>query len=770
MPRIRLHIPLIVGNLGALAIHARARGLPLVREPLYDALARWADRGATSVEDYVGWNVVEPEEGVVDASFHLAHLEAARRAGLTYSIYPWLHAAPTWAWERGLLEPAVCAEHGVAGPTPSIFAPSTLVAYERFQSLLAGELGDGPARVTIAAPNDYGEVGYPTGMGQWVLEDEPYRSHVHRGFWCGDAHARAAFRTFALERHGAVETIDRRWGTRFGADDAIAPPADPSDPNLTERFLDDFVPWYRRELLQFVDRLADVAARHFPNAVGAVKCGYGGELAAYGQEYAGLVKLAATRGLEVWSTHGTLPVLFHKRIQTLCHAFDVPYVTEAVTERTRDHVRERLFEDASDGATAFFEFHDTLLQHEDEFAAHAPLLRGDRPRIDVALLFRSTMQERHPEQSLPPRLYALSEPLRDMLDYAVVDEELLTEPGALSDFGVLVIPDPGPIRTATLDAICGFAERGGLVVLPTRSDHDDKSERDADGLAAIFCGPDRIAPTAAELLDFRPSPVPHGRLTFGPNDTWFRVGRWSGIEDARRWFETGRGTCRWTADDAGFRLPMGDDAATLRIELFCDPRARPDAWRLLIDDVPQDLRLAGGTERVELAVPGGARAITVRLRGPTFRPADHAENDDQRSLGVVVRRAELECAGSEGSIAVRLRPRFLEPSPRDAALRERSLRPIGRGAVLLVPAGDLPALAAATFAASAHRSALLERAMDFPQPDGRLDGVRTTLLPGRLLLRNRTSRSVRKLCLGEARRSYVVQVPAGGIVEHPTPE
>ncbi len=749
-------IPLIVGNLGAKAIQARARGRPLEREPLYDALARWADRGATSVEDYVGWNVVEPAEGEVDVSFHLEHLEAARRANLSYSIYPWLHAAPAWAWEKGLLEAARCVEHDVAGPTPSIFAPSTLAAFERFYDLLTRELGDGVARVTIAVPNDYGEVGYPTGMGQWVLEEEPIRSHVHRGFWCGDPHARAAFRSFVLDEHGDAATADRRYGTSFGRDDAIAPPPNPADPAWTDRFRDEFVPWYRGALLGFVDRLVAAAASRFPRATHAVKCGYGGELAAYGQDYAGVARLAKRRGLELWSTHGTLPVLFHKRLQTLCRAFEVPYVTEGVTERSAEQVRERLFEDASDGAAAFFEFHDTLDAFEDEFAEHARHLRGEPPEVDVALLFRTTMQDRRPDQSLPPRLLALSEPLRDLIDYAVVDEPLLTEPAALDPYSVLALPDPGPVRTATLDAIAGFCERGGLLVLPTRTDPDDATQSDADGLAAILCGPDRLATPADELIGFEATARPRLILPFGLDDTWFRVGRWNGVDEARhwfgaderplRWFEETEEPCRWTADDAGFRLPCGEGAATLIVELYAPPSADPPSWRLSVDGAERDVRLSGGAERVAVPVTGRGGALTVRLRGPTFRPSDDAAGGDARSLGLIVRRAELVREPDEGTVAVRARARFLEPRVLGDALERLALRRVGRGGVVLVPPKDLPALAAATVAASAARSRLLPGTADHPHPDGRLDGVRTTRLPGRLLLRNDTPRYFRKPC------------------------
>ncbi len=767
MPAIGARIPIVVGSFGADAIYQFAHGETVPEDPLIAKLPRLVDAGVSAVEEYVAWNVVEPAEGRFDFARAVRHRDAARRAGLSYLLYPWLHALPSWMQDASRFTPFRCLEHQRDTGYPSIFAPRTLELFDRFFERVAAELGSAIDQVTLALPCDYGEYGYPTGMGAWIQRFPPSLDHHHVGFWCGDEDARAAFRTAMLARHGAASRINDAWGTAFASDADVAPPVDLAAPRLSDDARRDVLEWYRHALVGFFDRLVDVAEARFPNVPLAVKCGYAGEAGPYGQDYVGLARVAKRRDVALWNTHGTLPVIHQKRFKTICRVIGVPYGTEGITERTPRELRRRIFDDASDGATSFFEFHQTFDVCRDVFDRYAHHLRGEEAQVDVSLLFNSTQQVRHPAQSLPARLYALGEPLRDLLDFDVVDEDLLEHDAALATRGVLVIPDVGPLRERSIDAIATFAERGGLVVLPAGA-----SDGAGDGLSlsARLGGANRGYAPSADLLEFRGAPRSHQRLRFGHEDEWWLAGRDEGPEAAAHFFgDAQKDSSRWIGGEAVIRLPVDPNVRwTLSLELFADPRARPDEWTLSTNGESTILGRPGArTVDVDLDPDrlAGREVIEVRLRGPTFRPADDGASPDQRRLGLVLRRATLLRVGEDETIPARPRPHWMPVRADPDVLRERSLVRLGRGGLLLVPPHDLPALAAVTFAASAHRSRILADAVDFPQPAGDLDGVRATILPARILLHNRTARHVTKRLRIPDGTTRDVPVPAGEIVD-----
>lgn len=703
MRKLGASIPIIVGNLGAAAMIATARREPVVRDPLVDDLQRLADLGVDEVEDYVGWNVVEPAPGALDFRLHLEHREAAERAGLGYVLYPWVHALPRWMLDDPRLVPYRCLEHGGAIAWPSPFAPATVELFDHFYACIARELG-APARLSIACPSDYGEVGFPNGMGAWATPFPAGLDHVHGGYWCGDACARASFARFAKER---------------GLPSALA--AEPAGPAVPPAARTAFVRWYKSALLEFVGAALGVARRHFPRSELAVKCGYADEQAEVGADYTRLGRLAAERGAALWSTHATLPVVFHKRLATICRQFRIPYQTEGPTERTREHVLDRLFEDSADGAAALFEFHDTFKAHEGEFLARARHLRGEPPLVDVALLFHSSAMAENPALGLPPRLHELGEPLRDLLDYEVVDEDLLEEAGVLDRYGVLGLPDGGALRPETERTIEDFARRGGIVV-------------QADPALGAVDG----------ALHFGAAPADSMAIRFGRDD-WLLHGEVHGLERAAPYFGgDSEERCAWIGAAAGFRFPLPPDAEfALELELFLPPEGAPRSWRLFANGEVAAAEFRPGAQVVRCTVATGAAsagAVAFELSGATFRPSDAGASRDQRQLGLLLRSARLTRAGA--------RPLPLEAAalaPLDvradaALLRARWFRPVGRGGVLRAPARDPAAFAAFLMVASAKRSALATAARDFWQPDGRHDGVRVARFERRLLIYNRNPR------------------------------
>lgn len=731
-------VPFIVGNLGARAIMARAKGEPVVRDPLLDRLQHFADLGAEAVEDYVGWNVLEPRSGEPEFSSVLEHRDAARRLGLTYVIYPWVHALPAWLADEGKFEPARCCEHGTPTAWPSIFAPSTLELYERFYALLARHLGSDLEAITLAYPSDYGEYGFPTGMGAWVFGATNENSHFHEGFWCGDDAAGASFRRAMLSRFGSLAAVNAVFGTAHVREDDLRPPPDLALASLSARGRIEIVEWYRSSLLDFTRRMIAIARRHFPQARLAIKCGYAGELAGYGHDYARLLPLLRSERMTLWSTHGTLPTLFHKRIASLCREHGVPYFTEGVSERTRNEFRDRLYEDAADGSQCFFEFHDTVDQFEDDFVDHRPLLTGEAPETQVAVIYDALGQVLTPQRAAPPGIHAIAEPLRDIVDYSIFDEATIAATHALVSHPVVVVPDPGPIAAEALATLRHHVECGAVLVVSAR-----EPLRALGGEAPEWTIPDprHAEPCALHELEFESLDQP-SRIDFGNGDDWFLTGAYAGIESAAPYFvHPAHERARWTTARSGFRIARATiDDAVLEIRLHADERALREPFVVTCDGMTIAELKDAGEHTLRFVVASRAEKDTptmaLEFRGRSFRPAESG-GSDQRELGILLHGARLFDPRSND----------LEPAPRilaranAAGILGQRFRRIGRGGVLFSPHDDPMALAAFTRCALEQRATFVQHAIDLDSGNRHaLAGLRIARTANRLLVYNRSDR------------------------------
>ncbi len=745
LPRDWSRVPFVIGNLGASAIIDLAKSRPLASDPLLGKLDRYAALGVDAIEDYIGWSVVEPREGELDFSRHREHRDAVRRLGMQYVAYPWMHALPSFIADESRFEPFRCLEHGLATIHPSIFAPSTLELFDRFYALLArGFDGDLPA-ITLAMPCDYGEVGYPTGMGAWVLNGDSDAVHRHAGFWCGDDHALSDFRQRMLHRFGSLDAVNAVFGTSFAREDDLRPLPPPHLDVHSDRFRFELIEWYREAVLRFLRSLVLIVRRHFPSSRLAIKCGYGGELACFGQDYARLVPLARELGLTIWSTHGTLPTVFHKRIATLCRVHGVPYFTESPSERSREQVRDRLFEDAAEGSRGFFEFSDTFDAFESDFLAHRHLLRGETPSIEFAVLFHSTAQMLEPGRSLPPGLVAIGEELRDLVDYDVIDEETAAI-APLGRYSVLLVPDPGPAFAPAIAALERYVEQGGIVVVAASPDLQPIGGR-AAFLASrpdlsIHLPPGELKSVATREYD---------AIAFGSGtDEWALFGDHLGPERADAYFGTrAHPYSRWIGSHAGFRMPrpLSDDAI-LEITLFADPRALTIPYVVTCDGAEIARITEPGAQTLEFTL--GPRSVEDRahfeiaFQGTPFRPADDG-SPDRRALGLLLHRATTRPYDGTSTAPTPTGPAlYARLDPRSLLTTRFTSR--GRGGVLLAPANDRMALVAAALCAFEHRSAFVQGATE-PTPRSIPIGVRVVSSRDRTITyhRNEAVRSIVEL-------------------------
>jgi hypothetical protein len=681
----------------------------------------------SAVEDCLAWAALEPKEGELDWSFPRANAQLAKEHGLRYVVQPWLHVAPAWFLAKGDFAGFRCLEHGSECAWPSLFAPSTFAAFERFYDELKRALAESIDGIVVAFPADLGDVGYPAGFGAWKAALPPKRDHVHPGFWAADPHASAAYR-----KHAAGRSPE-------------------PDAALAAR---DFADFYVGALNGFVDRLLAAVRSRFPTTPLWIKLGRDPEPLARGVDPTALAAIAARhragiraaqRGREAPST---LP---SKRLAAACRRHTIALGSESAPEAGRETLPARLFDDATSGAAEWFAWPEQLVGARELLGAHPSLLDGAPSRCDVALVHASHLLRRRPDLALPPVLSDLAEPLRDRFDFDLVDESLI-DGGALKDVAVVGLLEAEDLSGATQQELASFVERGGsLVVGP-----DVESARMQGPLADLVAR----APPADDFVELGGTAAPSLRLELGSaRDLLLLAGAWYTRE------EGGAGG-RFTGPSASAFLPIARGTRhLLEIECFVDPRTAHLDHGVFADGTRLGTLRRAGLQRFAVWLPADTRreVVEVALVSAPFRPADTDPAGDPRELGVAVLSLQLTQEGApDASFAAAAAPE-LAGRVRADLLQENGTLAHGKGQVVVSRRRPLVKLLALLDHAVRTRSEwgrLAPRDAGSGEP---LPGLRATRFEEKVVLFNRTA-AEKEVVLGDDATRPPVVVPAGGLV------
>lgn len=420
-----------------------------------------------SMCDYLTWALIEKDRGVWDWSSYDANQRTLAADGIGYNIFAWLHFPPKWFDDDPRFVRYVNLSDGKSAPQLSLWAPYTLELYDEFYRRLAAQFGDRIGFIRLAMPSEYGEIGYCTGMTNW-LRPQP---DAKPGYWCADAAAREDFRKAMPARYGTLAGLNRAWGTDYRAASEIAFPDvnAPLEPRRTAgsertRWLD-FADWYNQSWTDFMGRAVKIVRTHFPKKEIIISLGYGAEDLRYGNDQAR--HIAAMKALKVAAqTPGDVGHLATRRVSSACRAYGVPYYTEPPGDVPRDRQITRIWMDASNGTRTWFDYPQNLDRARDLFAQYKQHLTGDAPQAPIALWLPTLDHWLHPHVGWPAALSHLSDELRDLTDYEVVDDRMVTD-GALQTLKtrMLVLAQPRLLRRAALQRALDWAEKGGVLVV-----------------------------------------------------------------------------------------------------------------------------------------------------------------------------------------------------------------------------------------------------------------------------------------------------------------
>jgi len=448
-------VPCRTGNLSVDYLMARVREEPPPPEALLQELGECGAMGFTGVEDYISWVALEPSPGQPDWAHYDRNEKAVHEAGLRYGIFPWIHFAPQWVWERGDFEPAICAEHGQPTSSPSIWAPSTLRTYDAFYKVLGLHFAKKVDYVGVAMPADYGQVGYPAALANWVVPVH----HIHRGYWCGGSYARESFAASMLAKYRRVEVINHMWGAQFATRADIAFPLDQAN----AVWWSDFAEWYYNSMTNFTVRLVEIARKHFPGVPLTVKVGHASEKVSFGSDYSAIPRMAAKHNFDV-SFQTSAPYLAVKRVSSACRFYGVRTIGDPPGPMDGNTFVRRLFNDISAGTDEYLDFPYNFLNMGDLYSEYLPLLSGEDPLCSVALFF-PTSQQRLAADTCDqlPRLLQASEVLRDLTDYDVLDERMILD-DALVGRHMLLWPEGTVVDEAVFRRVLEWVKYGGEVI------------------------------------------------------------------------------------------------------------------------------------------------------------------------------------------------------------------------------------------------------------------------------------------------------------------
>jgi hypothetical protein len=480
-------IPFYVGNMSVDLFTAYWTGVPLTDPKAPSAspetIRLLKDINAFAVVDYPSWCHAEQKPGEWDFSDYRRNADYMRAHHIGYVPFCWLHFPPRWYLASDKFVPYVNLATGESIPQISLWSPDLENVYDRFYGQLATALGPSISFIRLAMPSEYGEVGYCAGMTKWLLPQPGAKP----GFWCGDLYARKDFRSQMMTRYGSLDRLNAAWGTHLVDATEIAMP----DPGTTAEQLArsvslrhqwlDFINWYDDAWDRTLAKLSGIVRKHFPNERIVVSLGYASEMDDTGNDESRLIKRMAALGLSSQSP-ANVGSFVPRRIGSACHFYGVPYFTEPPGAMTPDQEMDRIFGEISNGTDCWFDYPVNLKNAESLFHRYGPLLTSRQPQIDVALWHPTTDLELNPRAAWSVPTLLLAEPLRQAIDYNVVDDRMIRD-GALEKMHIkcLVLAGARWLDREALERVIAWVRAGGFLVVAQSA-----PARDVEGSAGLW--------------------------------------------------------------------------------------------------------------------------------------------------------------------------------------------------------------------------------------------------------------------------------------------
>ncbi len=402
-----------------------------------DALIKTLKRTSCgSMCDYITWAWAEQKPRQWNWRPYLDGAMKLESAELGYNIFCWLHFPPKWYLNSDKFVGYVNLETGKSIPQLSLWSPDLQRIFERFYKELYANLGSDIDFIRMAMPSEYGEVGYSNGMTKWLVPQE----NAGAGYWCGDKHAKADFRKLMLKKYTQLNSLNAAWGTNFKSFDKIEMPLPEKIlPEIktsaqARRYWVDFIDWYHQAWVLSMEQVSSIIRQYFPQKELIASLGYGSEHPRLGNDQGRHIEAMSRLNLACQSP-GDIGYFATRRVSSACRHYNVPYYTEPPGDVPAERQLNRIFMDISNGTQTWFDYPQNLVRGIEYFKKYKKYLTGEPPRTTVALWHPTLDHWLDPDQPWSKPAIELSEPLREVTDYEILDDRMIIT-GALESLKI----------------------------------------------------------------------------------------------------------------------------------------------------------------------------------------------------------------------------------------------------------------------------------------------------------------------------------------------
>jgi hypothetical protein len=483
------------GNLSVSFIQASPVGAfprPDVLEPppSVESQIHLKNLGLIANEDYLAWGALERAPGQWQWKQHDTMEQTLHKAGLTYTVYDWLHFPPVWLRDQQTNSRTLmrCLEHNQECNYLSIFDPRTIAWYDHFYKHLHEHFSNRVDSVYACILGPYGEGNYPLRVPDWIN-----MGHCHEGYWCGDDYAVHAFQSAMKKKYSRIAKLNRAWGTKLHSFDEIRAPQELHDtevsasspsppqeeragerrpfkpspsafptPQAKRRWLD-FITWYHQAIIDFAEQSVRSLLKYYPAEKIRLKPGGsagGVNPIAWGTYCPGYARMARNYPIIIQPADCQGAVFADKWMGTAYQFYHVRECTEPAGNLSEKDFVRRMFSDASSGATQFFTYE--FEQHAATMQKYIHFITGKPGETEIAVYCPTTLYRLSGD--LQPTIKA-AYPLRDLCEFDVLDEALITDDALTkSRYKVLLVLQADIVDQPVLDKFNAFLRSGGRVI------------------------------------------------------------------------------------------------------------------------------------------------------------------------------------------------------------------------------------------------------------------------------------------------------------------
>jgi hypothetical protein len=603
--------------------------------------------GITSLQSYVGWAQIEPQQNKITFNIYDPIVNQIRKHYLKWLPFliagPYI-ATPKWFRDQNGVD-AVCLEHNLPTRIQSIWNPALRGGIRRFLELFKAHYDPSVIEaLNLGISGNWGEALYPVGGGF-----DMQGAHTHAGWWCGDKYARADFRQWVREKFKTVDALNASWKSAYTSLDAVEPfmPQDAPSPRAAV----DFGQWYMSSMTNYAEYWVKTARELFPSLPIYLCVGGDGHVE-YGADFSAQARMCAKyhAGIRITNMDDNMLNGFAitRMVSSAARLYGGYYTTEPGGDNTPKGIAGRIFDIVSGGGRGvyfkgLYEAPDYATQSALVFADFAKYMVPNIPKLTVAAIMpnSSTILDNQTLQQFLER----SMKMRDCLDFDYIDENMIHD-GLLNKFKAVFMLSGSVLEKSTLDRLKSWVESGGVLITSL----DSYPLKSVEGVDAAWIQ----KPFAGRIdmkVDYTNGHFAGVKTDLGEADDTMLTSPWQAPEGKGMTSPGGMpvASYRWTTGKSSLSLPVPSMKPVVLRVFLSVPESVASTARILANG--RDVVKLGVMDRkwIEVPIPetviGKNSSLDITFESKTFIPGE----SDPRQLGIQVYEVCLLTKGADPS-------------------------------------------------------------------------------------------------------------------------